>query len=311
MKFGDKLCQLRKKEGLSQEELGEKLNVTRQTVSKWELGQSKPDTDKLVELCNLLGVNMNDLVDDTVEIKKNINHIDIIEVKPRKWLLIILIILALAISVALINKLIMINNEKERESNSFADNITDKINEGFSQITTKTFNSSFEMYNGTESSVSVKYLLDAVGMNNKKNSDHQIEIAYKDIITKDPEKIKNLKSNFTTSFDYEVSLDYDKDGFINKITIEEILKDVSVSTFNIFVDDSGTKYGVHVRELLDRIITNNKKYSNHLITVIYLKTNTNDEEKIRALKSKFDTYKKYEVIVNYDEKGYVNEITIK
>ena len=311
MKFGDKLCQLRKKEGLSQEELGEKLNVTRQTVSKWELGQSKPDTDKLVELCNLLGVNMNDLVDDTVEIKKNINHIDIIEVKPRKWLLIVLIILALAISVALINKLIMINNQKEKQSNGFADNITDKINEGFSQITTKTFNSSFEMYNGTESSVSVKYLLDAVGMNNKKNSDHQIEIAYKDIITKDSEEIKNLKPNFTTSFDYEVSLDYDKDGFINKITIEEILKDVSVSAFNIFVDDSGTKYGVHVRELLDRIITNNKKYSNHLITVIYLKTNTNDEEKIRALKSKFDTYKKYEVIVNYDEKGYVNEITIK
>lgn len=40
MKFNEKLIQLRKKEGLSQEELGYKLNVTRQTVSKWELGQT-------------------------------------------------------------------------------------------------------------------------------------------------------------------------------------------------------------------------------------------------------------------------------
>ena len=47
MKFCDKLVQLRKKSGLSQEELGEKLGVTRQTISKWEMGQCKPETEKL------------------------------------------------------------------------------------------------------------------------------------------------------------------------------------------------------------------------------------------------------------------------
>ena len=47
MKFYEKLIILRKKDLLSQEELAEKLDVTRQTISKWELGQSKPDIDKL------------------------------------------------------------------------------------------------------------------------------------------------------------------------------------------------------------------------------------------------------------------------
>lgn len=310
MKFGDKLCKLRKKEGLSQEELGDKLNVTRQTVSKWELGQSKPDTDKLVELCNLLGVNVNDLMDDNIEIKNN-RHIDSIEVKPRKWLLVVLIIVALAISVALINKLIMINNSKKADKNDAINSVENIINNSFNQITSKSFNSSFEMYSGTESSISVKSLLDRVITNNKKSADHQIEITYKEVTTKDPEDIKNLKSSFVTSSDYEVSLDYDDDGFVNKVTIEDIFKDVSVSSFNIYVDDAGTKYGAHVKELLDRVITNNKKYPNHLITVIYSSTNTTDEEAIRNLKSKFSTFKEYEVIVNYDETGYVNEIKIK
>ena len=49
MKFGDKLSELRRKEGLSQEELGYKLNVTRQTISKWELGQANPELDNLKE----------------------------------------------------------------------------------------------------------------------------------------------------------------------------------------------------------------------------------------------------------------------
>ena len=45
MKFHEKLFELRKKEGLSQEELADKVNVSRQTVSKWEMGQSTPEMD--------------------------------------------------------------------------------------------------------------------------------------------------------------------------------------------------------------------------------------------------------------------------
>lgn len=54
MILADKIIALRKKAGWSQEELGEKLGVTRQSVSKWEGAQSVPDMDKILQLSRLL-----------------------------------------------------------------------------------------------------------------------------------------------------------------------------------------------------------------------------------------------------------------
>ena len=64
MIFADKLITLRKKAGLSQEELAEKLNVTRQSVSKWEGAQSVPDIDKILQLSCLFGVTTDYLLKD-------------------------------------------------------------------------------------------------------------------------------------------------------------------------------------------------------------------------------------------------------
>lgn len=64
MKFNEKLIKLRKAAGLSQEELGNKLNVARQTVSKWELGETTPEMNKLEELSNLFEVTIDELVKD-------------------------------------------------------------------------------------------------------------------------------------------------------------------------------------------------------------------------------------------------------
>lgn len=61
MVFHEKLMELRKSRGMSQEELGYKLNVTRQTVSKWETGQTTPEMDKLIELSRLFGISMDEL----------------------------------------------------------------------------------------------------------------------------------------------------------------------------------------------------------------------------------------------------------
>ncbi len=47
MNLGDKILQLRKKNGLSQEQLGEKVDVTRQTISNWELGETTPNPEQL------------------------------------------------------------------------------------------------------------------------------------------------------------------------------------------------------------------------------------------------------------------------
>lgn len=67
MIFADKLIMLRKKNGWSQEELAEKLNVTRQSVSKWEGAQSIPDLDKMLGLSNIFGVTLDYLIKDEIE----------------------------------------------------------------------------------------------------------------------------------------------------------------------------------------------------------------------------------------------------
>ena len=64
MEFNNKLYELRKQKGLSQEELAGRLNVSRQTVSKWEVGESTPDMEKLVAISDLFGVSLDELVLD-------------------------------------------------------------------------------------------------------------------------------------------------------------------------------------------------------------------------------------------------------
>ena len=74
MKFNEKLLELRKKQGLSQEELGMELQVSRQTISKWEAAQSYPDFQRLVMLSDYFGMSLDELVKD----------LDVQDVRDRK-----------------------------------------------------------------------------------------------------------------------------------------------------------------------------------------------------------------------------------
>lgn len=76
LKFNEKLIKLRKASGLSQEELGDKLNVARQTISKWELGETTPEMDKLGELSNLFEISIDGLVKDNAIPNTIIKEID-------------------------------------------------------------------------------------------------------------------------------------------------------------------------------------------------------------------------------------------
>ena len=62
MKFNENLKYLRKEAKLTQEQLAEKLNVSRQAVTKWESGQSLPDIQNLKEMADMFGVTMDALV---------------------------------------------------------------------------------------------------------------------------------------------------------------------------------------------------------------------------------------------------------
>lgn len=67
MSFGDNLQFFRKKETMTQEDLAEKMNVSRQTVSKWESGAGFPETDKILQLCELFACDMDTLMRGNAE----------------------------------------------------------------------------------------------------------------------------------------------------------------------------------------------------------------------------------------------------
>lgn len=72
MKFNEKLIEIRKKQGLSQEELGMELQVSRQTISKWETGESLPDIERCKLLAEVLDVSLDDLVNYDKENSNNL-----------------------------------------------------------------------------------------------------------------------------------------------------------------------------------------------------------------------------------------------
>ena len=65
---GEKLMKLRKKRGMSQQEVASAIDVTRQTVSNWEQGQGAPALDKAAALAKLYGVTLDDLANDEVSV---------------------------------------------------------------------------------------------------------------------------------------------------------------------------------------------------------------------------------------------------
>ena len=67
MTLGQKILDLRKKSGLSQEELGEEVNVTRQTISNWELDETTPNPNQLKLLSKALNVSVDELIGNDIE----------------------------------------------------------------------------------------------------------------------------------------------------------------------------------------------------------------------------------------------------
>lgn len=68
--LNENLKQLRKSKGLSQEELAIRLNVVRQTISKWEKGLSVPDADMLIKIADIFEVSVSELLGAKIEEKK-------------------------------------------------------------------------------------------------------------------------------------------------------------------------------------------------------------------------------------------------
>jgi transcriptional regulator with XRE-family HTH domain len=75
MTLSEKIQQLRKTNNLSQEQLAEKLAVSRQAISKWELGESIPDTDKVIQLSRIFQVSTDYLLHDDINSDRDISAV--------------------------------------------------------------------------------------------------------------------------------------------------------------------------------------------------------------------------------------------
>lgn len=84
MTFGEKLLRLRKQEGLSQEELAERLDVSRQAVSRWETGETLPDAPNLLQISRIFGVSADYLLHDEFESDGDLPAVRSAESKTRQ-----------------------------------------------------------------------------------------------------------------------------------------------------------------------------------------------------------------------------------
>ena len=101
MEIGNKILELRKKKGLSQEELAEKIGVARQTISKWELGETSPDLKQSKELSKILHVSLDELADNDMKdvIVERKLHIDIL-FHYLKYVVVVIIVFFLLLVIA-------------------------------------------------------------------------------------------------------------------------------------------------------------------------------------------------------------------
>lgn len=106
-----------------------------------------------------------------------------------------------------------------KSNNENTETKTTEMKEKFNK---SAFNSQYEHYSGTNAKIFVENILDKAVTNNKTNKDMLITVIYKDKETTDPDTIVEIKHSLNDRNKYEVKLDYDNDGYVNKITLEDI-----------------------------------------------------------------------------------------
>ena len=326
MKFEEKLMKLRKRKAWSQEEFAEKIGVTRQTVSKWELGQTTPDAEKLSKIAALFGISPNDLLDDTVNLgqnnsgslsRKNNNKI------LKLFILILILIFVLSgIGLITLNKIFnkVTNPEMPKsiaqmfQGNTISD-IFNIISAEINKQEKDNFNSKFKtFYYGDIGGSSVNNFLDEIIKSNEENSDKIITLKYKDIETANSQEIRGIKNSININKNYEISYEYDENGYIKKaIILNEKLSNFAIMSFNTQFKTMyfGTTTGFFMNNFIDSVIKSNEENPDNLITVSYNGTVTNNSDELRNMKKEFNNNTTYDISYEYDEDGLITKANIQ
>lgn len=280
MRFNEKLIELRKKGGLSQEDLGYQFNVTKETISKWELGQTTPEIDKLEEISRFFNVRIDELIDGQgvsygndfisgnviVEDKKGWEADK--KKKARRMVVFFVILLVICLFFTIhknVNKIIKNSdgkifeifesfNEEQKDVNNQASSIFDIATNVISQI-----------------------------LHGFEKTDNEIN--------------NNFKEN-QENFDKTQNL------------IDKTKNEIEIKSFNgTFELYEGIIKGVQVKSLLSEIMTNNRKETK-IITVIYENKDVTDAEQIKSVITQLDAFEDYDSYFRYDDDGYIYEVNI-
>lgn len=92
MVLGEQIKKHRKLLNMTQEDLCQKLNTTRQTVSKWEKNMIEPDINTLLKLSDIFGISLNELITGEKEFINNSKEMNVWEFLSEKWWLVIIVV---------------------------------------------------------------------------------------------------------------------------------------------------------------------------------------------------------------------------
>ena len=199
-------------------------------------------------------------------IKAQKEHLSSVAPISTKFIIIPIIAIAIFIIFAVI---IGVTFKGSRKTNGFG-------------VSTNQFNLNYN--NGRQPGVFVEDDIADIIESNKKYSEKQITVKYEDKETTNPEEIAEIKKSLDLSIHYEITLDYDKDGYICCYTIEKAAKTADeiaseARSFNLFYR-SGTSFGSSVGRQLDEVIKSNKTNEERKITVKYEDKETTDPDEI-------------------------------
>lgn len=236
MKFSEKLIALRKSRGMSQEELGEKLGVTRQTISKWELEQTTPDMNSLNKISELFDVSVDYLANDNrgecqVQEKTVDNTSSVIGNEKRKKIInIVAIILGIIVIFYVVGYLIfgkilgkvfgtgkgIIGSAAE-----IINQVQNDMKDAEEKNKPRDFNSRLEMLRGTDyTGLFARKVVDEVVSSNAENKDRQIKLTINGVEYVDPDKMIEAKKELENMSQYEIMFKYDDEGYICEAIIK-------------------------------------------------------------------------------------------
>ena len=133
-------------------------------------------------------------------------------------IIITIIIISILIFIFVTNSFFKMNNDNFFNK-SDKENISDKIED--TKNDADYFNFTYYGMNGTKSKFFIERYLDNIVTNNKTNKEHLISVKYLDKETSNPDEIIEIKKSLVDGKEYELSMDYDKNGYFNKLTITE------------------------------------------------------------------------------------------